>query len=108
MSEALVGPAAADSAKLTAMLVCADAASDADENSGGSGAAKNSAAGNEEVARELAALNALLKNSDFEPSSYGVYKINNQAFIQIINEACLLWIYLCQSPSIANLGYVSL
>ena len=45
MSEALVGPAAADSAKLTAMLVCADAASDADENSGGSGAAKNSAAG---------------------------------------------------------------
>ena len=43
--------------------------------------AKNSAAGNEEVARELAALNALLKNSDFEPSSYGVYKINNQAFI---------------------------
>ncbi len=45
-------------------------------------ASKNAAAPNEEVAKELEKLSALIKNSDFAPSTYGVYKINNKVFLR--------------------------
>lgn len=43
---------------------------------------KNSAAPNDETIEELSQLSLLLKNADFSPSTYGLYKIENKVFIR--------------------------
>ncbi|MBC7539096.1 MAG: hypothetical protein H7281_09760 [Bacteriovorax sp.] len=43
---------------------------------------KNAVVPNEEVLKELEKLNQLIKNSDYSPTTYGVYKITNKIFIR--------------------------
>lgn len=43
---------------------------------------KNSAAPNNELVKELDKINALLKNSTFKPTTYGVYRITNKVFLR--------------------------
>ena len=43
---------------------------------------KNTAASSEEVIKELATLNDLLKKTEYSPSTYGVYKIENKIFMR--------------------------
>lgn len=45
---------------------------------------KNSPTPNEETLKELASLSALIKNTEFSPSTYGIYKIENKVFIREI------------------------
>ncbi len=45
-------------------------------------ALKNSPAPNEELVKELDKINLLLKNSDFKPTTYGVYRVTNKVFIR--------------------------
>jgi hypothetical protein len=43
---------------------------------------KNAATPSDEVIKELEKLSLLIKNSDYSPTSYGVYKINHKIFIR--------------------------
>lgn len=45
-------------------------------------AVKNSKAPNEELIKELDNINALIKKSDFQPNTYGVYRITNKVFMR--------------------------